>query len=351
MKLFHGWETDDMRDMNKILGCLVGGAAGDALGYAVEFKREGWIFGRYGSVGITKYELTNGKALISDDTQMTLFTAEGILLAEDPMDYRDYINGMYDAYQEWLRTQKFSRKVRKHKLWLTDIKELNDRRAPGITCLNALESGKLGSIHEPINNRKGCGGVMRVAPIGLFYSPDDLKWQEIDTRGAQAAALTHGHPLGYISAAGLVHIVNLAMYRPEMSLLQIMEDMIEKVPVLFLEDDPEDCAVFKSLMRKAVDMATDKDIVDDLEVIHQLGEGWIGEEALAIAVYCALKHENDFDAAMISVVNHNGDSDSTGAIAGNILGAYHGIDAIPDKYTENLELIDVIRKVAENPAK
>ncbi|MCI7182283.1 MAG: ADP-ribosylglycohydrolase family protein [Lachnospiraceae bacterium] len=279
---------------------------------------------------------------------MTLFTAEGILLAKNPMNYTAYISGMFDAYQEWLRTQRFSRKVRKNRLWLTDIKELNDRRAPGITCLNALERGEFGSIYEPINNSKGCGGVMRVAPIGLYYSPDEMEWQEIDTRGAQAAALTHGHPLGYISAAGLVHIVNLAMYRPEMSLLQIMEDMIEKVPVLFMDDDPEECEIFKNLMRKAVDLATDNDITDDLDAIHKLGEGWIGEEALAIAVYCALKHDNDFDAAMISSVNHNGDSDSTGAIAGNILGTYLGIDAIPDKYTENLELIDIIRKVAEN---
>ena len=340
-----------MTDMNKILGCLVGGAAGDALGYAVEFDREDWIFSRYGSAGITEYELTNGKALISDDTQMTLFTAEGILLAKNPMNYTAYIGGMFDAYQEWLRTQRFSRKVRKNRLWLTDIKELNDRRAPGITCLNALERGEFGSIYEPINNSKGCGGVMRVAPIGLYYSPDEMEWQEIDTRGAQAAALTHGNPLGYISAAGLVHIVNLAMYRPEMSLLQIMEDMIEKVPVLFMDDDPEECEIFKNLMRKAVDLATDNDITDDLDAIHKLGEGWIGEEALAIAVYCALKHDNDFDAAMISSVNHNGDSDSTGAIAGNILGTYLGIDAIPDKYTENLELIDIIRKVAENLSK
>lgn len=334
-----------------ILGCLIGGAAGDALGYAVEFNREDWIFSRYGSAGITEYELTNGKALISDDTQMTLFTAEGILLAKNPMNYTAYISGMFDAYQEWLRTQRFSRKVRKNRLWLADIKELNDRRAPGITCLNALERGEFGSIYEPINNSKGCGGVMRVAPIGLYYSPDEMEWQEIDTRGAQAAALTHGHPLGYISAAGLVHIVNLAMYRPEMSLLQIMEDMIEKVPVLFMDDDPEECEIFKNLMRKAVDLATDNDITDDLDAIHQLGEGWIGEEALAIAVYCALKHDNDFDAAIISSVNHNGDSDSTGAIAGNILGTYLGIDAIPDKYTENLELIDIIRKVAENLSK
>ena len=345
--IFHVWKID-MRDMNKILGCLIGGAAGDALGYAIEFDKENTIFSRYGASGITKYSLVDGKAIVSDDTQMTLFTAEGIHLAADPMNYTDYINGMFDAYQEWLHTQTSGRKKN---LWLTDIRELNERRAPGITCLNALESGVFGNIYEPINNSKGCGGVMRVAPIGLYYSPDEIDWQEIDLRGAQAAALTHGHPLGYISAAGLVHIVNLAMYRPKMSILQIMQDMIEKVPALFMDTNPADSEIFKKLMKKAVDLATDHDIIDDLDAIHQLGEGWIGEEALAIAVYCALKHADNFDAAIIASVNHNGDSDSTGAITGNILGAYLGMDAIPAKYTEKLELIDVIKKVAANLAK
>ena len=347
---FYVWKRD-MRDMNKILGCLIGGAAGDALGYAIEFDTEKTIFSRYGASGITEYSLVDGKAIVSDDTQMTLFTAEGIHLAADPMNYTDYINGMFDAYQEWLHTQTSGRKGRKKNLWLTDIRELNERRAPGITCLNALESGVFGNIYEPINNSKGCGGVMRVAPIGLYYSPDEIDWQEIDLRGAQAAALTHGHPLGYISAAGLVHIVNLAMYRPKMSILQIMQDMIEKVPALFMDTNPADSVVFKRLMQKAVDLATDHDIIDDLDAIHQLGEGWIGEEALAIAVYCALKHADSFDAAIIASVNHNGDSDSTGAITGNILGAYLGMDAIPAKYTEKLELIDVIKKVAANLAK
>lgn len=338
------------RDFNKIYGCLVGGAAGDALGYAVEFDKENYIFGKYGAAGITEYELSNGKAIISDDTQMTLFTAEGILLANDPMDYQDYIHAMYDAYQEWLRTQTFSRKVRKNRIWLADVKDLHERRAPGITCLNALESGDFGSIFKPLNNSKGCGGVMRVAPIGLFYNPDEMDWEEIDSRAVQAAALTHGHPLGYIPAAGLAHMVNLAMYRPEMTLKEIMEDMIEKVPTLFMDDNPEDCEFFKNLMQKAVDLATSKDDISDLDAIHMLGEGWVGEEALAIAMYCALKHEDDFDAAMISSVNHKGDSDSTGAIAGNILGAYIGFDAIPEKYTEKLELMDVMKKVAERLA-
>lgn len=332
-----------MKNYQKILGCLLGGAAGDALGYAVEFDRESTIFARYGVSGIRKYALVGGKAIFSDDTQMTLFTAEGILLAEDPYNEQAYISGMYQAYREWLYTQEKACKVAK-KLWLTDIPELNAERAPGITCLNALRSGVLGSVSEPINHSKGCGGVMRVAPIGLFYSPEKLSIDAIDWMGAQAAALTHGHPLGYIPAAGLVHIVNRAMYRPEMNLFQIINDMIEIVPALFMDEYPEDSRVFETLMKKAVDLAeTD---ISDLDAIHQLGEGWVGEEALAIAVYCALKHRDNFDEALISAVNHNGDSDSTGAITGNILGTYLGIEGIPEKYISTLELKEILEKVA-----
>ncbi len=338
------------KDEKKILGCLLGGAAGDALGYAIEFDSEKVIFKEYGKTGIREYELYGGKAIISDDTQMTLFAAEGILLAEDPYDYTDYIMSNYQANREWLFTQDHTTKVKK-KIWLTDIPELNARRAPGNTCLSALRTGKIYSIYEPANNSKGCGGVMRVAPIGLYYSPEKLPIQQIDLMGAQQAALTHGHPLGYLPAAGLVHIVNKCLYEPDLSLAEIVDDMITVVPEIpeMKEISPAYCTVFKELMEKAVKLAAAD--LPDLEAIHQLGEGWVGEEALAIAVYCALKHADDFDAALIASVNHKGDSDSTGAITGNILGAYLGIDGIPDKYKEKLELVEVIEKVANRLAR
>ncbi len=79
-----------------------------------------------------------------------------------------------------------------------------------------------------------------------------------------------------------------------------------------------------------------------------MGEGWVAEETLAIALYCSLKYENDFDKALIASVNHNGDSDSTGAVTGNILGAYLGMSKIPQKYIDNLELKDVILDIAED---
>ena len=336
-----------MRDYNKIAGCLLGGAAGDALGYAIEFDDEKTIFSKYGEAGIQNFDLdfTSGEAIISDDTQMTLFTAEGILLADNPYIYKDFIYGVFEAYQDWYRTQMFRMHPSK-KIWLSDIPELNQRRAPGNTCLSALGSGKFGGIDEPINNSKGCGGVMRVAPIGLFYSQDKLSIDVIDRFGASAAALTHGHPMGYISAAGLVHIVNLAVYKPEMSLKEIVDDMIEKVPALFIDEAAGFCIKFQDLMRKAVKLAEEKE-VNDLDAIYQLGEGWVGEETLAIAIYCALRHENDFDKALTASVNHRGDSDSTGSVTGNILGAYLGLQDIPEKYLKNLELRKTIMRVAE----
>jgi len=88
--------------------------------------------------------------------------------------------------------------------------------------------------------------------------------------------------------------------------------------------------------------------MDDLDAIHQLGEGWVGDEALAIAVYCVLKYSGDIDNALIAAVNHNGDSNSTGAITGNIIGAQGGFSGIPAKYTEKLELRDLIIEVADD---
>lgn len=68
----------------------------------------------------------------------------------------------------------------------------------------------------------------------------------------------------------------------------------------------------------------------------------------AIAVYCSLKYENDFEKAIIASVNHNGDSDSTGSVTGNILGVRLGYEAIPQKFKENLEMRDIIIEIADD---
>lgn len=339
-----------MRDLNKFKGCLIGGAVGDALGYAVEFMSASDIFGKYGENGITEYKLRSGVAEISDDTQMTLFTATGLLVGTTRGMTRGIMGDYAEcyiaySYRDWYRTQteQYPLPEEYHYSWLVNIPEMFSRRAPGNTCLSALAQGGNGTLENPVNNSKGCGGVMRVAPIGLYFCDKRYEPEEIDIIGAKAAALTHGHELGYVPAAMLVHIISRISEHGD-TILEAVNDAISIVPGIFPESKYM-CELLE-LLEKAVALSAEN--TDDLDAIRQLGEGWVAEETLAIAVYCALKYSDNFEKGIIASVNHDGDSDSTGAVAGNILGVALGIDAIPQKYLDKLELKDVILEIAED---
>ena len=344
-----------MKNVDKYRGCLIGGAAGDALGYAVEFLDEYDIFSLYGETGITEYSLVNGVAEISDDTQMTLFTATGLLIGTTRGmtrgimgKYPIYINS---CYNDWYRTQTEGYPLTQGYhfcSWLLNIPEMFSLRAPGNTCLSAINDKGYGTIEEPINQSKGCGGVMRVAPIGLYFDGKNRSISDIDMIGAETAALTHGHSLGYIPAAALVHIIHLLVHGNvhgnEVTLLDAVKDMIKNIKHQFSND--KYLQYFLQLVDKAV-LFSAKDI-DDLDAIRELGEGWVAEETISIAIYCSLKYSDNFDKALIASVNHSGDSDSTGAVTGNILGAYLGLKGIPQKYLDKLELKEVILEIADD---
>lgn len=332
-----------MNRLDQFRGCLIGGAAGDALGYEVEFMRERELFQRYPKPGITSYALHDGVAWISDDTQMTLFTANGLLTATEESRGKTEAEKIYLCYLDWLDTQNWGRNAGVGKnAWLNRVEALNSPRAPGNACLSALRSGEMGSVACPINNSKGCGGVMRVAPIGLYLWNRPI--EEADRLGAEACAITHGHPLGYLTGAVLVHMIHRIIHDPAQPLVSAVEDGIAMLSRVFPE--AEEGGTLKELLELALELAEGGD--EDLEAIHRLGEGWVAEEALAIAVYCAVKYADDFDKALIAAVNHKGDSDSTGAITGNILGAYVGLGGIPKKYLEHLECRDVILEMADD---
>lgn len=163
-----------MKNIDKYRGCLIGGAAGDALGYAVEFMDLDSIKHKYGQSGITAFELQNGVALISDDTQMTLFTANGLLLGITRGMTRGIMGTLPSyirfCYEDWYKTQTKQYPLHEDCVyaWLSNVPEMFARRAPGNTCLSAIASGCNGTLEKPINGSKGCGGVMRVAPIGLY---------------------------------------------------------------------------------------------------------------------------------------------------------------------------------------
>lgn len=351
--------------LDKIRGSLFGGAVGDALGYPVEFFGESEIFSRFGETGIQQYvfDKVSGKALISDDTQMTLFTANGILVADTRVSMRGIGGTPHHyiplSYQDWLRTQEmsFAESQKQPKgytngsiSWLSDVPELYSRRAPGNTCLSALRRQKNGKgssgsfIDNPQNDSKGCGGIMRVAPLALKHYPD-TQIRDLDREGAEIAAITHGHSLGYMSAAVLVHMISRIVYSESpRTLKEIVLEAKETNAEIFAGDrhlkeltDIIDLAVSLSENGKS-----------DLDNIHRIGQGWVAEETLGIAIYCSLRHQDDFSAGVIAAVNHRGDSDSTGAVTGNILGAFLGYGAIDGKWKKDLELADVIIEMADD---
>ena len=179
-------------------GCLVGGAIGDALGWPVEFRRLSDIRSLYGKQGITDLVKSprSGIVEITDDTQMTMFTADGLLKSAikgfDDNSIPD-MDIVYDSYQNWYNSQG-SYYQENDKGWISNIEALYENRAPGGTCMGSLGRGIPGSIEEPINHSKGCGGVMRVAPAGLMYYKNPEIAFEV---GARCAALTHSHPSAY----------------------------------------------------------------------------------------------------------------------------------------------------------
>ncbi|MEI4802294.1 ADP-ribosylglycohydrolase family protein [Bacillus sp. FJAT-51639] len=335
-----------MRNIKDLfIASLLGGAIGDALGYTVEFMTLDKIKSKFGEHGITglKSDKVTGRALISDDTQMTLFTADGMIWAYQRCSERGIGSfagsGIYQSYLRWYYTQTEKTPTDDGKFWLEsqpheernsilDYKELFSKRAPGHSCLMALGSGKMGTVKQPINNSKGCGGVMRIAPVGLFLHREP---EYAFRTGAEVAAITHGHPTGYLAAGALAVIIAELINGKS-----VIESIMIAIDVLKTH---KGCEETLNAIEKAIELT--KGDEDPQRAIQKLGEGWIAEEALAIALYCALKTSTVKEALIMSV-NHDGDSDSTGAICGNILGAAYGIAALPKEWINNLELKDLI---------
>ena len=329
--------------LSRYRGCLLGLAAGDALGAPVEFMSWGAIRARFGEGGIRDFVPGPcGVGRITDDTQMTVATAQGLLRAgghasdagtgsvlarsgqATPLP-PSTVNRIHQAYLDWLRTQS----------------DPAQRRGPGNTCLSALGSGRMGTMEHPINNSKGCGGVMRVAPVGLAYPAHPSPAFEL---GAASAAITHGHPGGYLPSGFLAALIASIVTGGRVgagapSLDGVVAAMLAGSEGARLDQDTS------RLVHQAVDLA--RAGAGPEGAFPTLGEGWTGDEALAIALFCALRYPDSLENTVVAAVNHSGDSDSTGSIAGGILGAYLGEEAIPRRWLRELENRAELEQLAE----
>jgi ADP-ribosylglycohydrolase len=313
---------------SRVRGCLLGGAVGDALGAPVEFLSRHRIQEVYGPAGLTGTVLgPAGRAQITDDTQLTLFTVEGLLRAGD----RGHPpSTVYQAYLRWLDTQRLDGPPAYPDGGLASQRWLYAQRAPGNACVSGLRAGRMGTPEQPQNpNSKGCGAVMRSAPFGL--SPHATPEQAFAV-AVECATQTHGHPSGYLAAGAFAAIVRLLLDGRELRwAVGTALDLLARHP-----GHEEVTAALGAALVTAGPPA-----------VERLGEGWVAEEALAIGVYCALRHR-DVRHALLLAVNHSGDSDSTGSICGNLLGAWRGEAALPPEWTADLEGREAILELADD---
>nr|WP_223295303.1 ADP-ribosylglycohydrolase family protein [Allochromatium vinosum] len=309
---------------------MLGGALGDAFGYPIEFHRLEQIRQQFGPAGLCELLFTDDQLQVSDDTQMTLFTLEGMVRAGRVADAGSLIDSLSHAYADWLDTQDGGPASAHCRGLLATRPALRQRRAPGNTCLSALQSGRPGTPEQPINDSKGCGAVMRVAPLGWIEPADPRHRFE---QAARAGALTHGHPDGW-AGGGLLAVLIGELHAGATfteALNRAKTVTVQTLHARGIQADLLDC------IERAEQLAgTDQ---SPPSAIAQLGHGWVGEEALAIALY-AVQRAGSFTEAVRHAANHDGDSDSTASIAGQIWGAWAGLAALPMSWVRRLDVLD-----------
>ena len=299
--------------MEQVLGMMYGLALGDALGSPVEFWELKGIRERYGPEGIQ--ELPE-PALFTDDTQMSLAVAEALINAGH-QDLGGIMAAISQEFVAWLHSPE------------------NDR-SPGGSCLYGARQLEVGvpwwKSGKP--NSKGCGAAMRVAPIGFFYQHDLAKLRQV---AAASALITHHHPAAQLGAVAAAFLAKLALDRlpPE-----------EMIPALELETHGQVKDFDQALVRleEALEMTA-----PDGALAH-IGEGWVAEEAVLMALYCFLQSPDDFLATIRRGANTQGDSDSIASIAGGISGAYLGVGALPAAWITRLEKSQYLADVAHRLA-
>jgi ADP-ribosylglycohydrolase len=329
-------ELDEREDRE--LACLLGGALGDAMGYRVEFSSRARILREHGPQGI-RLDDCRGRLVASDDTQMALFTLEGMeraLAAADGAAPDDgaLLESIRQAYLDWLQTQDAGARVPVG--MLARHPEMNAARAPGMTCLDALRRGGRGSPGQPINDSKGCGGVMRTAPIGFL----DARFSDAQVfdLGLRAGALTHGHPDGWLPSGAMALLVRLLASGADWQ--AAAREAIGHVAGAAPQGSDTE-----ALLRKAVQLAATQP--GSVDALVELGQDWVGEEALAIGLYAAMSTDR-FEDCLALAANHDGDSDSTASIAGQLFGACHGLLALP---VEPVHRIDVLEPLLDMAAR
>ena len=300
-------------------GCIVGVAVGDALGYPAEFRSREQLLHEIGPDGITDFLRLHDERFsrplivgtlhpagtFTDDTQMTVAVAEGLLAQSLTASLDEQMNSIAKEFVAWSISK-------------------DNNRSPGQTCMTGCQQLRRGVPWRDagVPDSKGCGSAMRVAPIGLAYRTDRARLLEV---ARASSLLTHGHSAALEGAAAAALMVAIALEGGDgPAMMRAIE-----ASCFGRSDDFDRC------LRRVPELLDAPPSIALSEA--GLGEAWVAEEAVASALYCVWRHPDSFAESVLEAVNTDGDSDSIAAITGSIAGARLGLDAIPAHWRTGVE--------------
>lgn len=312
----------DLRD--RFRGCLVGLAVGDALGHPTEFiSSVARIKAKYGERGIVDYDRAgpHPPGTFTDDTQMTIAVARALAL-KGHASLDELMTLLGREFMAWARHP-------------------SNNRAPGGTCLAGCRHLEQGAHWKDagVKGSKGCGAAMRAAPIGLFFANDDDALLRVS---AAQSVLTHSHPTGIASSvAAAAPVAWLARGHGIDGIIGYTRQLVERLDEGLLIELGADTEAARSIgNREQLERLDRLEAVleqDHEDVCALLGGAWVGEEAVATALWCFIKAGGDFHESIRRGANSSGDSDSIACIAGSFAGTLHGHAALPPGLRDRVE--------------
>jgi ADP-ribosylglycohydrolase len=300
--------------LDRFKGCLIGLAIGDAMGAPTEFKDMATIKRMYGFVDdLLPWSKPAGSW--TDDTEMTIILGEALRDCPDLTDREQVMGAIAAGWARWSQ-------------------EYDGARAPGGTCLGAahkIAAGvpwqKSGQPAGP-HTGEGCGAPMRCHPVGLLYGDrlEDL-WYFAYNQGYA----THQGPQTNDASVCQCFLIS--------RLLQ-GDSLDDALNALMTH------STLKPTQKTAAMIYRARDGSQDLTQLLDDWRGWIGDEAFAAALACAVRFP-DFKQAVTHAVNSPGDSDSLGCMCGALMGAKVGLSGIPQEWVEQVEDGANIQALAE----
>lgn len=282
----------------KLRGYLFGTACGDALGRPVEHLPLEQIEEKYGKNGILKLP---PESPWTDDTQLMLVLARGLLHGAE-FELPELMDKIAEELVLWLDEP--------------DLGAGATTRGAALNLNNGIHWSESGL------NSKTCGSLMRVGILGFIFRNDPEKLIEA---ASLSGRITHTHPAADAASIAGAYAVKMALdgVTPE-EMFQLLLRVTEGISDEFTE-----------ALKGSYELAHSN--LSDAEALQKIGQGWYADETFALAYFCILRYPDNYKKAVQTAVNITGDSDSVGSVAGGILGARLGIEAVPVSWVEALE--------------